>query len=129
MNFLVAQGERDAANGIGVEGHDKELANAFREHKWPHGLFLLLSRITVGYGFHPEWSIVSITIMTLLRAFVFACTAEARDWEIGRGIAYSFDMLLPIIRLRELHYKIDIEGPARYYFYVHRLFGFVLGSF
>jgi hypothetical protein len=48
------------------------------------------------------------------------------------GIAYSVDMLLPIIKLRECHYDIDFEGqfrPARYYFYFHKFMGYVLASF
>jgi hypothetical protein len=31
-------------------------------------------------------------------------------------ISYSFDMLLPIIRLRESHYKVDLKTWARYLF-------------
>jgi hypothetical protein len=45
------------------------------------------------------------------------------------GLAYSFDILLPIIRLRDKHYGIDLETWARYYFYVHRIMGFLLASF
>jgi hypothetical protein len=45
------------------------------------------------------------------------------------GIAYSVDMLLPIIRLRQLHYEIDLAGWMRYYFYFHMVMGYVLVSF
>ena len=45
------------------------------------------------------------------------------------GLAYSFDILLPIIRLRDKHYAIDLTTWARYYFYVHRIMGFLLASF
>ena len=45
------------------------------------------------------------------------------------GLSYSFDMLLPVIRLREEHYKIDLVGGTRYYFYFHRIMGWVLASF
>ena len=45
------------------------------------------------------------------------------------GIAYSLDMLLPIIRLRESHYDFDLAGWARYYFYLHTLMGYILASF
>ena len=45
------------------------------------------------------------------------------------GVAYSFDMLLPIVRLREEHYKTDLHGFARYYFYGHKILGYVLASF
>ena len=42
------------------------------------------------------------------------------------GLAYSF-VLLPVIHLRELHYKIDLVGLPRYYFYFHKLIGWALG--
>jgi hypothetical protein len=46
------------------------------------------------------------------------------------GLAYSFDILLPIIRLRECHYKIDLQTSwVRYYFYWHKIMGYVLASF
>ncbi|WP_166656257.1 hypothetical protein [Paraburkholderia sp. BL10I2N1] len=45
------------------------------------------------------------------------------------GVAYNFDTFIPLVRLRELHYKIDITSGARYYFYFHKLAGWVLGSF
>jgi hypothetical protein len=38
-------------------------------------------------------------------------------------------MLLPIIQLRKMHYDIDLSGWARYYFYFHKIMGYVLGSF
>ena len=45
------------------------------------------------------------------------------------GIAYSLDMLIPVVRLREYHHKVELHGWARYYFYVHILAGYVLASF
>jgi hypothetical protein len=45
------------------------------------------------------------------------------------GIAYSLDMLLPIMKLREGHADIDLKGWARYWFYLDKLMGYVLASF
>jgi hypothetical protein len=45
------------------------------------------------------------------------------------GISYSFDLLLPIIRLRDSHYAIELKAPARYYFYFHKIMGYLLASF
>ena len=42
---------------------------------------------------------------------------------------YSLDLLLPVVRLREQHYDIDLQGRVRYYFYVHQIMGYVLASF
>jgi uncharacterized protein YjbI with pentapeptide repeats len=45
------------------------------------------------------------------------------------GLCYSLDMLLPIIELHKPHYDIALEGWVRVYFYVHKIFGYLLASF
>lgn len=46
------------------------------------------------------------------------------------GLAYSIDMLLPIIHLRKYHYdKIELEGGVRVYFYIHKILGYALALF
>ena len=45
------------------------------------------------------------------------------------GLAYSLDMFLPIIQLRKVHYDLDLEGWVWVYFYVHKVFGYVLAFF
>lgn len=45
------------------------------------------------------------------------------------GLAYSFDMLLPIITLRKLHSELELKGWRRYYFYLHKISGYVLAAF
>jgi uncharacterized protein YjbI with pentapeptide repeats len=52
-----------------------------------------------------------------------------QDYGVINPLAYSFDALLPIIRLRELHYQIEIGGWRHYYFYFQRIVGWVLGVF
>ena len=53
---------------------------------------------------------------------------KARSWKRVQklGFWYSFDMLLPVIRLREKHYGVDLKGWVQYYFYVHKIIGYVL---
>jgi hypothetical protein len=128
-NMLTSQGENDSADKIDVHGHDMELNNAFEYGNWFRAAYLLVARYTVGYGLHPSWCLFSTIAITIIGAILFRRTPEARKWKINLGLAYSFDMLLPIIKLRELHYKIDIKGPTRYYFYIHKILGFILGSF
>jgi len=45
------------------------------------------------------------------------------------GLAYSLDMLLPIIELHKPHYDIKLEGWVRVYFYAHKVLGYILGLF
>ena len=53
---------------------------------------------------------------------------QRAPWPLS-SFVYSFDMLLPIIRLREKNYDIDIDGPPQFYFYFHKIMGYILASF
>jgi hypothetical protein len=52
-----------------------------------------------------------------------------QDYGVINPFGYSFDALLPIIRLRELHYQIELGGWRHYYFYFQRIVGWILGIF
>jgi hypothetical protein len=65
----------------------------------------------------------------ILGAIVLRVSGHGPKNAMPIGLSYSFDMLLPVIRLREKHYAIDLAGPARYYFYCHKIMGWVLASF
>jgi hypothetical protein len=38
-------------------------------------------------------------------------------------------MLIPLVKLRDAHSKDDPRGLVLYYFYAHRMFGWILASF
>lgn len=60
---------------------------------------------------------------------VLRLSAEGQRNRMPYGIAFSLDHLLPIVKLREYHYEVKLKGKARYYFYVHKMVGYVLASF
>jgi hypothetical protein len=129
MKVLVEHGDRNGSDEVGISGRNRELSQAVSSRDWPHALYLIVSKYLTAYGFKPEISVGAIAFFTALGAIIFTRTPECAKWRMRWGIAFSFDMLLPIIRLREMHYRIDIRGPARYYFYLHRLVGWALGTF
>jgi hypothetical protein len=46
------------------------------------------------------------------------------------GVLYCVDMLLPLIQFRKAHFDIHLQSPLlRGYFLLHRICGYVLGSF
>lgn len=85
--------------------------------------------VAIGYGYHMEWALVWVAGFVFTGIAVLRFSGEGPRNLMPFGIAYSFDMLLPIIRLREKHYQIDLQGWPRYYFYVHKIMGYVLASF
>jgi len=65
----------------------------------------------------------------MVGALVLRVSGEGRRNRMPYGLTYSFDMLLPIIKLRKMHDDIDLQGWPRYYFYGQKIMGWVLGSF
>jgi hypothetical protein len=74
---------------------------------------------------HLGWTIG----LVILGAIVLRISGEGPKHGLPVGLSYSFDMLLPVIKLRDAHYQIDLVGWPRYYFYAHKIAGFVLASF
>ena len=111
-------------------------ANRAREHResdisWRRWVFLWVLWVTVGYGY--GWlkflALVWVGVLVMLGTFILHIAGE-RDKIIAgflKRACYSLDMLLPVIRLREQHYKdVDLITWARYYFYFHQIMGYVL---
>jgi hypothetical protein len=94
---------------------------------------LTASRWLIGHGHHLFWSMYWASGLLIIGTLALLLSGEgrriSRHYNVLYGIVYSFDMLLPMIRLREEHYKIDLRGWVRYYFYLHKIMGYVLASF
>jgi hypothetical protein len=50
-----------------------------------------------------------------------------QDYGVINPFGYSFDALLPVIRLREIYYQIELVGWQHYYFYYQKTLGWILG--
>jgi uncharacterized protein YjbI with pentapeptide repeats len=89
----------------------------------------------IGYGYKVHRTFYWIAFFVVFGAVVIWWSRQFSRHRNGTGAAgttaleYSIDMLLPIVELRKQHYDIDLAGFVRYYFYVHKLMGFVLVSF
>ena len=92
--------------------------------------WLTVVNLFIGYGFRVERSLYWSCGFLIMGILVMWISGEgARNGISKYGVAYSFDMLLPIIQLRKKHYDIDLNGWPRCYFYVHKVMGYVLASF
>ncbi|RDJ97313.1 hypothetical protein DLM46_38115 [Paraburkholderia lacunae] len=103
-----------------------------RERTTAHGIdrvLLTLHQVFVGYGFRTSYALWWAIGFIALGALILKLSGEGRLADPPLGVIYSIDMLLPIIRLREAHYEIDLHGWARFYFYFHKIMGYVLASF
>jgi hypothetical protein len=101
----------------------------FRTRATPTYAWLTTLDWAIGYGHHIELAMVWTLVLVIVGAGVMRISGEGPKHGLPVGLSYSFDMLLPIIKLRDAHYEIDLMGWPRYYFYVHKIAGYVLASF
>ena len=90
---------------------------------------LLKWTIGYGYGYRHFRSLIWVLGITLMGAVILGTMPAGRDFTLIGRLAYSFDLLLPIIDLDARHSLERIDGWPRYYFYVHELLGYVLAAF
>ena len=104
--------------------------------KFWYWLWLMALWIFIGYGYCIHyalfWALGLVVLGTIvLRVSRQYCKKDRNHKDLKYwGLAYSIDMLLPIIHLRKYHYdKIELEGGVRVYFYVHKILGYALALF
>jgi len=119
-------GHKDKADDLLYTAKNRELLEAAGSFN-RLGLFLL--KVFIGYGYRIHYALYWCFGFVAVGVIVLRVSGQGRAHGMPFGVAYSLDMLLPIIRLRERHYVLDLTGWVRYYFYFHKLMGYVLGSF
>ncbi len=129
-----AAGQTGKAHDVLYAGRERERRAAEGVCWWTSGLKwwgMGLLKVTIGYGLGHRyfWALRSVVGLVLLGAIVLAGTGEGPAHGMPWGLSYSLDHLLPVVQLIKSHYAIELDGFARYYFYVHKLMGYVLASF
>ena len=124
-SVVRGQGNIALATAINYSGRERERSEATGGARaWLTALNWL-----IGYGYYPQRAIFWALGLVMVGAIVLRVSGEGPRNGMPFGLSYSFDILLPIIRLRDRHYQIDLQGLARYYFYGHKIMGYVLASF
>src|SRR2546427_4161356 len=118
-------GHQDTAKHILYAGKERERELA----PFPEKIELWFQRVFIGYGYRVYYSLFWVAGFIVVGAIILRLSRQGPDNKMPYGIAFSFDMLLPVVKLREYHYKIDLKGRVRYYFYFHKLMGYILASF
>jgi uncharacterized protein YjbI with pentapeptide repeats len=124
-SVVQSQGNGTLATAIRYSGRERERSEA-TNGAW---LWLTTLKWLIGYGYYPYLAVFWAIALVLMGALVLRVSGEGPRNGMPYGLSYSFDILLPIIRLRERHYQIDLKSWPRYYFYGHKIMGYVLASF
>jgi hypothetical protein len=123
---LKNNGKSEMATAIRYAGSERERTESSGCLRY---IWLTIFKCSVGYGYRPWWALGWAAALVLVGAAVLHYSGEGSRNHMPYGLAYSFDMLLPIVKLRDWHYKVDLAGSARYYFYFHKIMGYLLASF
>ena len=93
-----------------------------------YAAWLLVLKYTVGYGYFVERLLWCLVCFLILGTVVPVISRQRSRGEVTLGLWYSLDMLVPFLQLRKEHYEQKLSGFCLYYFYIHRLAGFLLVS-
>jgi len=127
---FINSGQMEDAKMIAIEGKNMEKELAWQQGHYNRNLTLNAQNLLIGYGFALERTVFWALLLTAIGAIVFRSTTAWVTLGKPRGFSYSFDMLLPLIRLRGKHYDVDLEEePQRVYFYIHKLLGYLIGFY
>jgi uncharacterized protein YjbI with pentapeptide repeats len=127
---LRESGFKDKAGTILFAGKQRER----REESGLRWLSLILQEVFVGYGYRYRFALLWAIVFTSIGFFIVQQVGQELIKNSPKNtidsIFYSLDILLPIIKLNEIHYnEIVLCGWVKYYFYVHKMIGYILASF
>lgn len=124
---LREEGQPGKANDVLYAGKERERENA----PWPQRIWLNILKYTIGYGlgFKNLRVLAWAVPLVMIGAGYFAQTKAGAPFSWPERYAYSFDMLLPVIELTKSHGDVLITGWQKYYFYFHKLMGWLLSFF
>ncbi len=124
-SVLRKAGHRHKANDVLYAGKERERKQA-KGRQW---VWLTVLNWFIGYGFRTYYTLPWVLALIVAGALVLSVSNQGPLNGMPYGFSYSVDMLLPIIELSKRHYEIHLDGFARYYFYFHKVMGWILASF
>jgi hypothetical protein len=82
-----------------------------------------------GFGFAPELAFKYVVLFVLIGIAVLKATGQGVKNGMPIGMFYSFSQLIPLVSLDRRFEEIELTGFARWYFYLHKIAGYVIAIF
>jgi len=118
-DVLTSTGHPDKAREISYAGKVAQRRADFRDLSgfdltgWLEWVTSLALDASIGYGYKMHRALAWALMLVFMGAAVFRSSPESKKNQMPYGFAYSFDMLLPIVKLRKKHEDIDLRGWRR----------------
>ena len=120
--ILTEAGHKPKANDVLYAGKKRELKES---NEILNQIKLFFLDLFVGYGYRTHYLLYWVGILTTIGVIFLDLSGQGIKHDMPYGIAYSLDMLLPIIKLRKYHYDIvNLVGLIKYYFYFQQIMGY-----
>ena len=137
---LRTDGLDDIADDVLYAGREREREYLFSLGVWSLERFkwwrlsILNEVYGYGYGWRSLWVLQWVAILVVLGTIFLGIAREDGKPAIISSLLDKFcdslDMLLPVIHLREQHYEgFELVTWTKYYFYIHKILGYVLTFF
>jgi hypothetical protein len=130
---LRAAGQPERAKEVLFASKERARMDLPKGFAW---LFSTLSLLAIGHGYHYEFSLYWCLFFVTLGMLILITTPEGRlcqakntDFGWADLFFYSLDAFLPFVRLRDRFSELNFKSWIRYYFYLHRIVGYVIGFF
>ena len=125
-SVLSTFGYFESARRVRIASKNRELATSSDNlRKFNLGTQWLFIEYGYGYWRVAMWMLIfcAIGVRVLRKANHPPGASVVARW------FYSFDRLIPVVKLSESHFKPELTGGAKYYFFIHTLAGFILASY
>ena len=123
-SVLKEMGHMKKANDIFYAGRERE-RSVSKRLRW---LWLTVEKLFIGYGYRLNNLLCWFLVLIACGMWVLKLQGQGLAHNMPYGFSYTLDMLLPLIRLNEVHYTIQLSGFAKYYFYFLKIAGYFLVS-
>jgi hypothetical protein len=123
--YLTESGEAGAAACVMQTSETRSLGQLWivpRVIKWAYGQ-------VAGYGYAPARAFIYVVVFVLIGMLVLRLTGQGKKNGMPIGMFYSLSQLVPLVTLNKHFDDIELTGAARYYFYLHKIVGWVIVGF
>jgi hypothetical protein len=108
---------------------EASVAVTIPQKPWLQKIFFWAYGKVAGFGYAPEQAFYYAAAFVLIGMIVLRATGEGKKHNMPIGLFYSFSQLIPLVSLDKKFDDIELTGITRWYFYIHKIVGYIIAIF